>query len=118
MWQQIHLAKIVDIQLVRPKSSRQAMANELAKYMAKPGAGRYSWSWGWVWRGFCRDWSTMKKLYNYHVFYGDPAPFSDLLKIWRWFLHQKNELPLRDYLERLKPSRDEWLEYRKLAWAF
>ena len=118
MWQEIHQASIVDIRLVKAKMTDRHMANELAKYMAKENAGRYSWSWGWVWKGFCRDWDRMKRLYNYYVYYGDPAPFSALLKLWRWFLHQVDRQKIDEYFDSIQPSAEEWLNYRRAAWAW
>lgn len=118
MWEEIHKASIVDIRLVRPRMSDRHMANELAKYMAKENAGRYSWSWGWVWKAFCRDWDRLKKLFNYYNYYGPPQPFSSLINIWRWFLHQKNEEKLREYLQKLFPGPDEWREYRRLNYGW
>ena len=118
MWQEIHRASIVDIRLVKPKYSNKQMANELAKYMAKKNAGRYSWSWGWVWKAFCRDWTRLKQLFNYNNFYGPLEPFSGLIKLWRWFLHQKDESKLREYLEEWFPDKDKWRVYVKLSCAW
>lgn len=117
-WEQIHNAPIVDIRQVKSKSSNKKMANELAKYMAKENAGRYSWSWGWVWRGFCNDWKHLKSYFGYYQYQGDPVTFPQLLKIWRWFLHQKDEQPIRAYLEEIKPDKDAWREYIKIQWGF
>lgn len=118
MWQEIHQASIVDIRLVKAKMTNRHMANELAKYMAKENAGRYSWSWGWVWKGFCRDWTRLKKVFNYHNFYSVPEPFSLLLEIWKWFLHRGNKEKMQVYLEKISPSKEEWQEYRRLTWAW
>lgn len=91
MWQEIHGARVVDIRRVKDLHGTRQMGNEMAKYMAKESSGRYSWDWGWVWKGFCGHWCQLKRAWRY-CNYGcaDPGrevPFSDLLRIWRGFLH-------------------------------
>lgn len=61
MWQEIHKAKVVDIRRAGQKWSNSQMAHEMAKYMSKDSAMRYSWSWAWVWRGFVKDWDMLKR---------------------------------------------------------
>lgn len=68
-WQEIHHAKIVDIRKVGPKRDKKQLAAYMAKYMSKENIYRYSWNWGWVWRGFVKDWQTLKRLITER--YGD-----------------------------------------------
>lgn len=60
-WKEIHGAKVIDIRRVKGSSTKYQLASYMAKYMSKDNFFRYSWSWGWVWRGFCKDWSNLKK---------------------------------------------------------
>ncbi|MBA7669717.1 hypothetical protein ES703_77850 [subsurface metagenome] len=85
-WQSIHHAKIVDIRAVKEIHGKGGLASEMAKYMAKAGSERYSWSWGWVWRGFCRDWHNLKRLWHYLNEAAASYPFSDLIRWWRLWL--------------------------------
>jgi len=62
LWQKLHHAKIVDIRSVSSNVDKRKLASDMASYMAKDNAYRYSWNWDWVWRGFCRDWAKLKKL--------------------------------------------------------
>jgi len=117
-WQEIHSASIVDIRQVKRLHSNQQIANEMAKYMAKDTAGRYGWSWGWVWRGFCNDWKHLKSYISYHQSLGDTTTFTQILQLWRWFLHQKDEVPIRAFLAEIYPGKDEWTKYVRAQWGF
>jgi len=86
LWHQLHGAKVVDIRAIKNLDGKRGMANYMAKYMTKELAGRYSWDWGWVWRGFCRDWTHLKKLWRYLVGSGTGNTFQDLLRWWRLWL--------------------------------
>lgn len=93
-WEEIHGAKIVDIRRIKSRHPHANLAAEMAKYMVKENAFRYSWNWGWVWKGFCRDWLDLKRAWrslNELYFF---TPFEKLLKIWRAFLR----LGVRDKL--------------------
>lgn len=85
-WQELHRAKIVDIQMVHPYTDRHKLASDMASYMAKNNAYRYSWSWAWVWRGFCNDWKKLKRLWYYLNDAGGNYPFSHCLRWWRLWL--------------------------------
>jgi len=85
-WNEIHHAKVVDIRAMRKGRDKKALASYMAKYMSKENAYRYSWSWGWVWRGFCKDWTQLKKLWRYHNQYGERTDFETLLRWWRLWL--------------------------------
>ncbi|MBA7707190.1 hypothetical protein ES703_116059 [subsurface metagenome] len=65
LWQEIHSAPVVDIRRVKGGRSPRQVAAYMAKYMSKDNWFRYSWSWSWVWRGFCKDWTRLKRLYRY-----------------------------------------------------
>ena len=58
LWQEIHNSPIVDIR--RVKKNKRRLAGDMAKYMLKENAGRYSYSWGWVRRGFVKRWEKLK----------------------------------------------------------
>lgn len=85
-WQEIHQAKVVDIKIVRRGTDPKKLASEMASYMAKNNAFRYSWSWGWVWRGFAGDWAKLKKLVK--LTYGEITgkALQVLLLSWRMWL--------------------------------
>ena len=107
MWQQIHGAKVVDIRRVKQLHGTRQMGNEMAKYMAKESSGRYSWDWGWVWKGFCGHWCQLKRSWRYYNFgstVDNWVPFSDLLKIWRGFLHCRGPDNLVAYLKEWDPG--------------
>jgi hypothetical protein len=87
-WQEIHGAKIVDIRRIKALHGKGRLANEMAKYMAKENALRYSWDWGWVWKGFCRDWAALKHSFNNLLADGFLQNFSQLLQFWRICLHR------------------------------
>ena len=107
LWQEIHGAKIVDIRKVRDLHGRRQMANEMAKYMAKQGAGRYSWDWGWVWPGFCRDWARLKRAWSYwnECSARLEVSFDALLRTWRYFLRCHSPDPIRSFLAHFDPGR-------------
>lgn len=86
-WEEIHGAKIVDIRRIKSRYPHGNLAAEMAKYMCKENAFRYSWSWGWVWKGFCRDWHDLKQIWRCWNELNPLEPFEKLLKIWRAFLH-------------------------------
>lgn len=92
MWQEIHGAKIVDIRRIKKLHGKGRLANEMAKYMAKENALRYSWDWGWVWKGFCRDWAALKHNFANLVADGFLQNFSQLLQFWRICLHKGSYL--------------------------
>jgi len=85
-WQEIHHAKIIDIRRVWANTNKKKLASDMASYMAKDNWYRYSWSWGWVWRGFCRDWTKLKKLWRYLNESGTSFDFSRLIVWWRFWL--------------------------------
>lgn len=85
-WEELHQAKVIDIRAVSYKRGKKYLAGYMAKYLSKDNMFRYSWNWDWVWRGFCRDWTKLKKLYNHVNACGSNIPFSDLLKLWRFWL--------------------------------
>jgi hypothetical protein len=82
-WQEIHHAKIVDIRRAVAGKSKYKIAAYLAKYMSKENAGRYSWSWGWVWKGFVKDWNTLKRYWWKMREVGEIRSFEWLLNQWR-----------------------------------
>lgn len=86
LWYKLHRAKVVDIRAVRPFSGKGAIASEMAKYMVKSNAGRYSWNWAWVWRGFVKDWTRLKRLWRYLNASAANYPFQALIKWWRLWL--------------------------------
>lgn len=86
LWDQLHSAKIVDIRAVKPIKGKGGIAAEMAKYMVKSNAGRYSWDWGWVWRGFVKDWKRTIKLWNYINKSGWYYDFQACLRWWRIWL--------------------------------
>lgn len=86
-WSEIHGASVVDIRKVKNLNSKGDIAGYLAKYIGKESCGHLSWSWGWVWRGFCRDWSKLKKEFNLHEKYYGPLGYGVLLAGWRLWLH-------------------------------
>jgi len=85
-WQDIHLAKIVDIRRVKGGRTPRQLASYMAKYMSKENLYRYSWNWGWVWRGFVGDWKKLKKLV--YAFYGGvtSAALEIVKRWWRLWL--------------------------------
>jgi len=85
-WQELHKASIVDIRAVKFYYGNKGIASEMAKYMCKSNAGRYSWSWGWVWRGFCNDWRNLKRLWHFMNEGAGGYSFDDLLRWWRLWL--------------------------------
>jgi len=85
-WKEIHQAEIVDIRAVGNGREPKALASYMAKYMAKENIYRYSWNWGWVWRGFCRDWTNLKKSWRTLNAGGGNFSFQDLLRWWRLWL--------------------------------
>lgn len=85
-WQEIHQAKIVDIRRVGVNCDKRKLASDMASYMSKANLYRYSWSWGWVWRGFCGDWSRLKRLFRYVEGEINSGNFLTLLKLWRFWL--------------------------------
>ena len=85
-WQEIHKAKVVDIRKVSYRRSKQNLANEMAKYMAKSTLYRYSWNWDWVWRGFCNDWQKLKRLFRYVEGEINSGNVGTLIKLWRFWL--------------------------------
>lgn len=93
MWEQIHGAKIVDIRRIKDIHGKNRMANEMAKYLAKENALRYSWSWTWVWKGFCRDWQNLKHEFDNLIADGFIRTFHDLLLFWRYCLHKGRYIP-------------------------
>ena len=64
-WQELHHAKIVDIRRVWSNADKRKLASDMASYMAKANLYRYSWNWAWVWRGFCKDWTQLKRWWRY-----------------------------------------------------
>ena len=54
----------------------------MAKYMSKENIYRYSWNWGWVWKGFCRDWSELKRKFWDYKQAGGGRPFKWVLQAW------------------------------------
>lgn len=103
-WEEIHGAKVVDIRAIKSKHPHSNMAAEMAKYMSKENAFRYSWSWGWVWKGFCRDWHDLKQLWRSLNELFPFTPFEKLLKIWRAFLRQGQRDKLLAFFERCNES--------------
>lgn len=87
-WQEIHGAKVVDIRRIKAIHGKSRLASEMAKYMSKENALRYSWSWGWVWKGFCNDWASLKKNFDDLMADGLINSFQQLLQFWRLCLHR------------------------------
>lgn len=85
-WQELHHAKIVDIRKVGCPTDRRKLASDMASYMSRQNAFRYSWNWDWVWRGFVKDWLRLKRLRSYLISCGQWYSFSDLLLAWRAWL--------------------------------
>lgn len=85
-WQELHHAKIVDIRKVASNVDKRKLASDMASYMAKDNAFRYSWNWDWVWRGFCNDWKKLKRLWRYFESCGEYIPFDKVLLSWRLWL--------------------------------
>jgi len=112
MWQEIHQAKIADIRRCHYKYGKKGLASYMAKYMSKENIFRYSWSWSWVWKGFCRDWTRLKRTWRFYNQSAQPIPFLDLLKIWKHFLRLKHPGPLLNFLARFEP--DPW-EYQAVC---
>jgi len=105
MWLEIHGAKVVDIRKVRNLHGKRQIANEMAKYMAKECALRYSWDWGWVWRGFCQHWQRLKRAWRfYNLVATVQSPFSELLEIWQGFLRCRSPDPLLRFLKEYDPG--------------
>jgi len=86
LWQEIHHAKIVDIRRVGVNVDKRKLASDMASYMAKDNAFRYSWNWDWVWRGFCNDWKKLKLHWRTLNAAGANHSFADLLRWWRLWL--------------------------------
>lgn len=86
LWYKLHNAPMVDIRAVKPLKGNSPIASEMAKYMCKSNAGRYSWNWPWVWKGFCKDWKHLKQLWRYLEASGEYHSFQELLTWWRWWL--------------------------------
>jgi len=85
-WLEIHKAKIVDIRRVGGKRTKTQMAGYMAKYLSKENAFRYSWSWGWVWRGFCRDWTNLKKFVRDEGLVEESKILRAMLWLWHLWL--------------------------------
>ncbi|MBA7682719.1 hypothetical protein ES703_91071 [subsurface metagenome] len=85
-WQELHHAKIVDIRRVWSNADKRKLASDMASYMAKANLYRYSWNWAWVWRGFCKDWTQLKRWWRYLNEGGANFSFTDLLRWWRLWL--------------------------------
>jgi hypothetical protein len=105
MWQEIHGAKIVDIRRIKSLHGKGRMANEMAKYMAKENALRYSWDWGWVWKGFCKDWTALKRQFDNLQADGLLQTFKQLLHFWRICLHRGTYLDPYQIIPLLPPPR-------------
>jgi len=102
-WKQIHLSEIVDIRSLRPKGHKKGIASEMAKYMSKEGAGRYSWSWGWVWRGFAGHWALWKKWWHMWIEREDKNTFKNCLIGWQWWLRGLISVDIPNMLLGLPP---------------
>lgn len=81
-WMEIHHAKIVDIRAVHRGSSRRKLASDMASYMSKPNQYRYSWNWDWVWKGFCKDWTELKRRVSSFALVGCYTPFKEIIAFW------------------------------------
>ena len=81
-WKEIHHATIVDICAVQHGANPRKIASDMASYMSKSNAFRYSWSWGWVWRGFCKDWAELKKRTRPLGVLASIQTFQELLRFW------------------------------------
>jgi len=108
LWNQIHHAKVVDIRAVGKRRSKRALAAYMAKYLSKENIFRYSWSWSWVWRGFCRHWDRLKRLWRYYDYLGGPMPFSNLIWLWRYFLHRRTPKLIITYLAKWEPTKEQY----------
>ena len=86
LWQELHKAKIVDIRKVSDNVDKRKLASDMASYMSKQNAYRYSWNWTWVWRGFVKDWTKLKRLVR--EYYGEISGKARriLLLCWRLWL--------------------------------
>lgn len=85
-WQELHHAKIVDIRAAGKPGSGKKLASDMASYMSKANAFRYSWNWDWVWHGFCRDWKDLKRMWRDLNDAAAGYSFEDLLRWWRLWL--------------------------------
>jgi len=81
-WDEIHHAKVVDIRAVNYHQNRRKIASDMASYMSKPNLLRYSWNWDWVWRGFCKDWTQLKRRIWALTKAGCYTPFQDVIRFW------------------------------------
>ena len=102
VWEELHGAKIVYIQRIRPIKSKSNLANEMAKYMSKEFAHRYSWDWKWVWRGFCHDWKELKKAAWDILVDGQAMSMRQIIFYWRWCLRRgrfvhPDDITLQDF---------------------
>ncbi len=86
VWQELHKAKVIDIRRVHSSVDKRKLASDMASYMSKTNAFRYSWNWDWVWRGFCRDWTKLKRLWRSWNEATTNYSFDDLLRWWRLWL--------------------------------
>jgi len=94
MWKQIHHAPVIDIRRVRQNGNKRRLASYMAKYLSKENIYRYSWNWGWVWRGFCRDWTELKRKARSLEEWGEPVPFKKILAFWTHCLHLGDPNPI------------------------
>lgn len=102
-WQEIHSSKIVDIRTFRPYGGKKRVANYMAKYMAKEGAGRYSWSWGWVWRGFCKHWQIWKRYWRSWFERPGKTSFNNCILGWQWWLRDIIKIDVTAMIQDLPP---------------
>jgi len=108
LWQEIHHAKVVDIRAVHYRRGKKALASYMAKYLSKESFFRYSWSWSWVWRGFCKHWERLKRLWRYYEYMAGPMPFSQLLWLWRYFLHSRTPALINAFLDEWEPTKEQY----------
>lgn len=101
LWQELHKAKIVDIRRVKQGRTKQQLASYMAKYLSKENLFRYSWSWSWVWKGFCKDWTRLKRLFSLLSELSDYIPMKIILATWKRFIRAGDAIKFRLYLDYL-----------------